>query len=105
MREVISSVVIGAGMVFVLLGVFGIYRFSNFYSRILIAAKVDTVGFITICAGVIIRQGFSWFSLKVVLLMAVAMIINPVVTHAIAHSAYYGGYRIHGEGSNNDADS
>ncbi|MFO7611953.1 MAG: monovalent cation/H(+) antiporter subunit G [Clostridia bacterium] len=105
MREIISSIIIGIGIVFVLLGVFGIYRFSNFYSRILIAAKVDTVGFITICAGVIIREGLSWFSLKVALLIAVVMIINPVVTHAIAHSAYYGGYRIHGEDNNNDADS
>jgi len=97
MRELIGNIVIGIGLVFVLIGVFGIYRFRNFYSRILIASKVDTVGFITISVGIIIRNGIAWFSLKVLLLVAVVMIINPVVTHAIASSAYHGGYRIAGE--------
>ena len=93
-RELIGNVIIGIGVVFVLVGVFGMYRFKDFYSRILIASKIDTVGFITICSGVIVRNGISWFSLKVLLLVAVVMIINPVVTHAIAHSAFHGGYRI-----------
>lgn len=103
MKEIIGNIVIGIGLIFVLIGVFGLYRFRNFYSRILIGAKIDTVGFITICIGVVIKSGISWFSLKVILLVAVVMIINPVVTHAIARSAYYGGYRIEGESKNNDA--
>jgi multisubunit Na+/H+ antiporter MnhG subunit len=32
------------------------------------------------------------------------MMINPVITHAIAHSAYHGGYRIHKEGKNDAGD-
>ena len=98
MRELIGNIIIGIGLVFVLLGIFGVYRFKNFYSRILIASKVDTVGFITICAGVMVRNGLTWFSLKVLLLVAVVMIINPVVTHAIASSAYHGGFSISEEG-------
>lgn len=105
MRELIGSIIISIGVLFVLIGIFGIYRFRNFYSRILIGAKIDTVGFITINTGVIIRNGISWFSLKVLLLIAVVMIINPVVTHAIARSAYHGGYRIDGGAENHDADS
>lgn len=93
-RETIGNIIIGIGVVFVLLGVFGLYRFRDFYSRILIGSKIDTVGFITICTGTIIRSGITWFSLKVMLLMAVVMIINPVITHAIVNSAYHGGYRI-----------
>lgn len=94
MRELIGNIIIGIGVAFVLIGVFGIYRFRNFYSRILIGSMVDTVGFITICTGVVVRNGVSWFSLKVLLLVAVVMVINPVVTHSIARSAYHGGYRI-----------
>lgn len=98
MRELIGNIVIGIGLVSVLLGVFGVYRFRSFYSRILIASKIDTVGFITICTGIMVRNGISWFSLKVLLLVAVVMIINPVVTHAIASSAYHGGLSLTGEG-------
>jgi multicomponent Na+:H+ antiporter subunit G len=104
-REIIGNIIIGAGIVFVLLGVFGIYRFRNFYARILISAKVDTVGFITICLGAIIRSGLTWFSIKVVLIVGIVMIINPVVTHAIARSAYNGGYKVDEGDYSNDADS
>lgn len=104
-RELIGNIIIGIGVVAVLLGVFGLYRFKDFFSRILIGSIIDTVGFVTICAGVIIRSGVSWFSLKVLLLIAVVMIINPVVTHAIARSAYHGGYRMHGEEDEDAADS
>lgn len=97
MRELIGNIVIGIGLVFVLIGIFGIFRFRNFYSRILIASKIDTVGFITMSVGIIITNGISWFSLKILFLVAVVMMINPVVTHAIASSAYHGGYRIAGE--------
>ncbi len=105
MRVAIGNAVIIIGVIFVLIGVFGIYRFRNFYSRILISSMVDTVGFITICTGAVIRSGISWFSLKVLLLAAVVMIINPVVTHAITRSAYYGGYIIDEEGEDNAAGS
>ena len=102
-REIIGSIIIGIGIVFVLLGVLGLYRFKDFYSRMLIGAKVDTVGFITICTGAIVRSGFTWFSLKVLLLVGIVMLINPVVTHAIASSAYRGGYRVSEEEDSNDA--
>lgn len=96
-RDIIAFIIMCIGLVFILLGVFGIYKFKNFYSRILIAAKVDTVGFLIICTGVVIKKGVSWFSLKVLLLTIIVILINPVITHAIANSAYHGGYRIHRE--------
>ncbi|MDX1357762.1 MAG: monovalent cation/H(+) antiporter subunit G [Clostridia bacterium] len=96
-RDLIGNIIICIGVLFVIFGIIGIYRFRNFYSRVLIASKIDTVGFITVCAGVIVRGGFTWFSLKVLLLVAVVLIINPVVTHAITRSAHYGGLRMQEE--------
>ncbi len=105
MRELIGSIIIGIGVLFVLIGVFGIFRFKDFFQRILIGSKVDTVGFITICIGAIVHSGLTWFSMKVLLLVAVVMIINPVITHAIAQSAYRGGHRIDGGKDDNAADN
>lgn len=90
----VGNVIICIGIIFVALGVYGIFRFSEFYSRILIASKVDTVGVITIMLGVIIKQGMSYFSLKVLLILIFMIIINPLVTHSIARSAYLGGYKV-----------
>ena len=90
---IVGEVIIGIGMVFILLGVFGIIKYKNFYTRILVTAKIDTVGVITIFIGMAVRHGASFFSLKVLLLMGIMMIINPLASHMIARSAYLSGYK------------
>ncbi|MBN2851877.1 MAG: monovalent cation/H(+) antiporter subunit G [Clostridia bacterium] len=99
MREVISNIIIIISLIFILTGVFGLYRFRNFYSRIAIASYIDTAGYLLLMLGVIVRSGVTWFSAKVILITVIVVLINPVVTHSIARSAYHGGYRIENEGS------
>ncbi len=94
MKILISNIFIIISLIFITLGVFGVFRYKNFYSRILIASYVDTVGFLFMMVGVIIRYGISWFSAKVLLIVVIVVLINPVVTHSIGRSAYHGGYRI-----------
>jgi multicomponent Na+:H+ antiporter subunit G len=94
MFNIIGNIVICIGVIFIGFGVFGIYRFNDFYSRILIASKVDTVGFITIMLGVIIKRGWSYFSFKILIILMIMIIINPLVTHSIARSAFFSGYKV-----------
>ena len=76
------------GLVFMFFGVVGLFRFRDFYLRILVLAKIDTVGAITFMIGVIIRHGLSFFSLKVLLIMVLFLILNPLTAHIIARAAY-----------------
>jgi len=87
-------------LIFMLLGIVGLFRFKDFYSRILISSKVETVGFITIMTGVMLYSGFTWFSLKVLLILIIALLTNPLSTHAIARSAFISGYKIKREEKN-----
>ncbi|GEK90685.1 monovalent cation/H(+) antiporter subunit G [Alkalibacterium kapii] len=89
-----GNIIIIIGLVFMTLGVLGIYRFNDYFSRILITSKVDTVGFLTIMVGFIIKHGLDFFSGKIVLIVALYMITNPIATHAITRSAHISGYRI-----------
>jgi len=89
----VGDVFVWIGIVFILFGVIGIHRFQNFYTRILVTAKIDTVGVITILIGTAIKHGASFFSLKVLLLMGIVMIVNPLTSHMIARSAYLSGYQ------------
>lgn len=93
MRDLIGNVIIFSGVGFAGLGILGIFRFKNFYSRVLVSSKVDTVGFITILLGVSVKHGLSFFTLKVLFIMAMALIINPLITHSIVRSAYISGYK------------
>lgn len=92
--EYIGNFLIGLSLIFITIGVFGIYRFKNFYQRALISANIDTVGYITLMLGFIIKNGFSFFSLKVSFILIITLIINPLVSHAIVRSAYISGYKI-----------
>ena len=79
------------GIVFMAFGVVGIYKFNNFYTRLLASSKVDTVGMLTVMIGVIVSHGFSYFTGKVLLLLAIMLIFTPLVTHVLARSAYLSG--------------
>ena len=91
--EIVGEIIIVLGIVFILFGVIGLIKFKSFYTRILVIAKIDTVGVITILIGVAVKHGLSFFSLKALFLMGMMMIINPLASHMIARSAYLSGYK------------
>jgi len=86
--EIIGNIVMIIGLIFMFFGVFGLYKFKDFYLRILVLAKVDTVGAITFMIGIIIKHGLSFFSLKVLLILVLFLILNPLTAHIIARAAY-----------------
>ena len=53
--EIAGNVIIIAGILFILFGIIGIFRFNNFYTRMLTGTKIDTVGVITILAGIAVK--------------------------------------------------
>ena len=92
--EALGNIIIIFGIVFMLFGVIGIFKFENFYARILITAKIDTVGALTVIIGVALREGVGFFSLKLFLLMCTLLILNPLSTHIVARCAYRSGYKL-----------
>ena len=91
--RIAGEILIGLGLLFMLFGVVGLFRFRRFYPRILIAAKIDTVGLITIFLGVMVRHGLSSFTLRVLLLLGLILITNPMTTYIIARFANLSGYK------------
>jgi len=86
-------VVMGLGIVFMIFGIIGIFQPSkNFYYRILVSCKIDTVGILTFTIGLALRHGFSFFSGKLALIAIIILVLNPLVAHTMARSAYKGGY-------------
>lgn len=92
--EWIGNSLIVIGLIFMVLGIVGVYRFKDYYARVLVSAKVDTVGFITILLGLMIKQGFNFFTWKTIIAVAFFVITNPIATHAVTRSAHRSGYRI-----------
>ena len=91
--ELAGNIIIYVGAIFIAFGVAGIYIFKNFYTRLLISAKIDTIGIITVIIGVAVKHGLGFFSLKTILLMGIILVINPLATHMVARSAWLSGYQ------------
>jgi len=89
-----ANFLIVSGVVLMALGIYGTFKFHDFFKRILITGKVDTVGFIIVILGLILKIGISFFSLKLILVLALYVITNPIGTHATLRSADLSKYKI-----------
>ena len=87
MNVIIGNIIIGSGIVIMFIGMFGFYKFKDFYSKLLVAAAIDTMALITVLIGAMVRSGVTWFSFKVTLILAIVLVLNPVSTSKIALSA------------------
>ena len=94
--EIIANVIIGIGAAFMVFGGLALFWLKDFYPRLLVASKIDTVGLLTLLFGVCLRHGFSFFTAKVILIIVIIMILNPMVSHLTARAAYFSGYQIEG---------
>lgn len=85
-QEIIGNVLIFISVLVVFIGILGVYRFNNFYAKLLASSKVDTVAMITLIIGIMVRSGLNWFTLKVLLLLLLVIFINPIITSRIVLS-------------------
>ncbi len=92
--ELSGNIIVVIGLVLMAFGVIGMFRFKDYFSRVLIGGKVDTVGLITILIGLMIKNGLTYFSGKILLVLVLYIVTNPIATHAITRSAHLSGYRI-----------
>ena len=91
---ILSNIVIGVGLLFMAFGIIGLFRFKDFYPSILVSSKIDTVGMLTVIIGIGIRHGISFFTGKLLLIVVIFLILNPLVAHVLTRSAHAAGHRV-----------
>ena len=92
--EIIGNILIAIGVIFMAFGVAGTFMFNNFYLRLLVTSKIDTVGALTLIFGLVLIHGLGFFSAKLLLLAVIILILNPLVAHSVARAAYLSGYEV-----------
>ena len=91
LRNLLTIVLLGAGLVFVLAGTIGVIRLPDFFTRLHAAGMTDTLGAELILFGLIV-QADGWQMIAKLLLVAFFLFVtSPTATHAIAHAAYRAG--------------
>jgi multicomponent Na+:H+ antiporter subunit G len=92
-RVIITGVFLAIGCFFVVVSSIGIVRFPDFYSRMHPAGKADTLGQAMILIGLMVYEGFSLVSVKLLFIIIFIFIANPTATHALANAAYMAGIK------------
>ena len=86
-----SGLFIACGVVALLIGSLGLLRLPDVYCRIHAVGMIDTAGASFIILGMIIHEGFSLVSVKLVLIGVFLFFTSPIATHAVAQVAHKSG--------------
>lgn len=92
-RTIITAVLVALGCFMIITASIGIVRFPDFYSRIHPAGKADTLGQALILIGLMVYEGISLTSVKLLFIIVFIFIANPTTTHALANAAYVAGLK------------
>jgi multicomponent Na+:H+ antiporter subunit G len=92
-RMIITALCLIIGCFFVFVSAIGVVRFPDFFSRMHPAGKADTMGQAMILIGLMVYEGLTLVSVKLLLIIIFIFIANPTATHALANAAYNAGVK------------
>ena len=88
MINIISAVLLVAGLFFMAVSVIGVFRFKSFYSRLQVMGVGQTLGTVLCCLGFVLYEGFSNAGIKILMVMIFTLVGGPIGTHIIDKVAY-----------------
>lgn len=84
---ILVAVLLILGVCFILLGVLGILRLPDFYTRLHAMGKCDTLGVALVLIALALHTGASLSSAKLLLISVFVGLANPTATHALGRAA------------------
>jgi multicomponent Na+:H+ antiporter subunit G len=82
-----------AGLFFMLVAAVGMLRLPDVYTRSHAAGLTDSVGALLLLTGLALYQGFSANLVRVLIVLALLYLLNPVITHATVRAALRAGIK------------
>lgn len=83
----VSWAFLAAGAITCVVGALGLIRFPDVYSRMHAAGVVETGGATLILVGLMIQEGFTLVTAKLVIILFFLLFTSPTATYALARSA------------------
>ena len=85
---ILSGLSIAIGVIALLIGSLGLIRLPDVFCRIHAVGMIDTAGASFIILGMVIHQGYSLVSVKLLLIGVFLFFTSPIATHAVAQVAH-----------------
>lgn len=91
MLEVVSAVLLLAGVALAVVAAIGLVRFPDVFSRMHAATKPATLGLLLIVVGAAMRMDDRSDSVKLLLVAAFQFVTAPIAAHMVGRAAYRSG--------------
>ncbi|WFA08470.1 monovalent cation/H(+) antiporter subunit G [Tissierella sp. Yu-01] len=85
-RLILMIIFIGSGLFVFGVATFGLFKLDYILNRVHVAAKCDTLASLLVIVGIIIYTGFSFLTLKLLLVIIFLWLTNPVATHLVGQT-------------------
>jgi multicomponent Na+:H+ antiporter subunit G len=89
--DLLSLALILAGAFFAIVGMIGVIRMPDFFTRLHAASVTDTLGAGLLCAGLMLQAGPTLVAAKLLMIVALLFFTGPAITHALAQAALHAG--------------
>ncbi len=91
MLTLVGDLVLWGGVFFMAVTAIGLLRLPDFYTRAHAVSKTETLGIGLTILGLILHEGISLVSLKLVLVLLFAFLVSPLAAHLLTRAALRSG--------------
>lgn len=91
--ELIGAGLMLVGLFFLVVAAIGMVRLPDVFSRSHAVALTDSLGALFLLAGLAVEQGFSPNALRILVVLGLLYILNPVISHATVRAALRSGMK------------
>jgi multicomponent Na+:H+ antiporter subunit G len=85
--DIVSWALLLAGGAFCIIGMIGLHRMPDLYTRMHAASVTESLGAILMTLGMVVQAGFTLLALKLIVILLLILLVGPAVTHALAKAA------------------
>lgn len=90
---VIAIVLILVGLFFLIVAAIGMLRLPDVFTRSHAVSLTDSLGAFCVLMGLALYQGFDINMVKILVVLALLFLLNPVIGHANLRAAYRAGIK------------
>ena len=94
LREFIAGLFLAGGAFFLLASAIGMLRLPDFYCRLHASGNSETLGGMLSFMGLVIYEGLTLTSLKMIMIFLLIFLGNPIGTHILSKAAYKSGHHV-----------
>ena len=94
LREFIAGLFLAGGAFFLLASAIGMLRLPDFYCRLHASGNSETLGVMLSFMGLVIYEGLTLTSLRMIMIFLLIFLGNPIGTHILSKAAYKSGHHV-----------